>query len=53
MKKYRCTLCGYIYDPANGDPDSDVEPGTDFECLPDDWSCPECGAGKDEFEPVE
>jgi rubredoxin len=52
MKKYKCSLCGYIYDPAVGDPDNGVEAGTAFEDLPDDWVCPECGAGKDEFEPV-
>jgi len=53
MRKYKCLLCGYIYDPAVGDPDNGVEPGMAFENLPDDWVCPECGAGKDEFEPVE
>ena len=44
MKKYRCTVCDYIYDPAVGDPDSGIAPGTAFEDLPDDWSCPLCGA---------
>jgi len=53
MKKYKCLMCGYIYDPAVGDPDNDVKPGTAFENLPDDWVCPDCGVGKDEFEPVE
>jgi flavin reductase (DIM6/NTAB) family NADH-FMN oxidoreductase RutF/rubredoxin len=53
MKKYKCIMCGYIYDPAVGDPDNGVQAGTDFEDLPDDWVCPECGAGKDQFEPVE
>ncbi|WP_165275614.1 rubredoxin [Thermotoga sp. Ku-13t] len=53
MKKYRCMLCGYIYDPEAGDPDSNVPPGTPFEALPDDWVCPLCGASKDQFEPVE
>ena len=53
MKKYKCLMCGYIYDPAVGDPDNDVEAGTAFEDLPDDWVCPDCGASKDEFEPVE
>jgi len=53
MKKYKCLLCGYVYEPAVGDPDNGVEPGTDFEDLPDDWVCPECGADKDEFEPIE
>jgi len=53
MKKYKCLVCGYIYDPAASDPENSVQPGTAFEDLPDDWVCPECGAGKDEFEPVE
>ena len=53
MKKYECTLCGYVYDPAKGDPDHGVQPGTAFENLPDNWVCPDCGAGKDEFKPVE
>ncbi|MGQ9603227.1 MAG: rubredoxin [bacterium] len=48
--KYKCTICGYIYDPAKGDPDSGVAPGTPFEDLPDDWVCPVCGVGKDQFE---
>ncbi len=51
MKKYKCTVCGYIYDPAKGDPDGGVAPGTPFEKLPDDWTCPVCGASKDKFEP--
>jgi len=49
MKKYKCEICGYIYDPEAGDPSSDIEAGTAFEDLPEDWVCPECGAGKDEF----
>lgn len=53
MKQYKCIICGYIYDPATGDPDNGAEPGTSFEDLPDDWVCPDCGAGKNEFEPVE
>jgi len=53
MKKYKCLMCGYIYDPAVGDPDNGVKAGTAFKDLPDVWVCPECGAGKDEFEPVE
>jgi rubredoxin/flavin reductase (DIM6/NTAB) family NADH-FMN oxidoreductase RutF len=53
MKKYKCLMCGYIYDPAVGDPDSDIKADTAFEALPDDWVCPDCGVGKDEFEPVE
>ena len=52
MEKWKCTLCGYVYDPAKGDPDSDIEPGTAFEALPDDWVCPDCGAGKEDFEKV-
>ena len=50
MDKYVCTICGYVYDPEEGDPDSDAAPGTPFEKLPDDWICPICAAGKDAFE---
>jgi rubredoxin len=53
MKKYRCTLCGYIYDPQKGDPDNNVEPGTAFDDLPDEWTCPECGADKEDFEQID
>lgn len=52
MEKYKCKVCNYIYDPAAGDPDSGVQPGTKFEDLPAEWVCPLCGAGKDEFEKV-
>jgi flavin reductase (DIM6/NTAB) family NADH-FMN oxidoreductase RutF/rubredoxin len=52
MDKYRCTVCGYIYDPELGDPDGDIPPGTPFEKIPDDWVCPVCGASKDQFEKV-
>ncbi len=52
MQKYKCLMCGYIYDPQAGDPSGGIEPGTSFEDLPDDWICPDCGVGKDEFEPV-
>jgi len=52
MDKYRCTVCGYIYDPAKGDPDNAFAPGTSFEALPEGWTCPECGAPKDEFEKI-
>jgi len=52
MDKYECTICGYIYDPKKGDPDSGVKPGTAFSDLPDDWVCPECGADKDAFERI-
>jgi rubredoxin len=53
MKQWECTVCGYIYDPKKGDPDSGIAAGTAFEDLPDDWVCPECGAEKDMFEPFE
>jgi rubredoxin len=53
MKKYRCMVCGWVYDPEVGDPENGVEPGTPFEELPYDWVCPECFVGKDEFEPIE
>ncbi len=49
MIKYRCTVCGYIYDPDVGDPPG-IKPGTPFEELPEDWVCPSCGVGKDMFE---
>ncbi len=50
MDKYECSVCGYVYDPEDGDPDNGIDPGTSFETLPDDWTCPVCGAGKDQFE---
>ena len=53
MTKYVCTVCDYVYDPAVGDPDNGIEPGTAFEDLPDDWVCPECGVEKEEFEVVQ
>jgi rubredoxin len=52
MDKYRCTICGYIYDPAVGDPDNEIPPGTPFENLPEDTGCPLCGVGKEAFEKV-
>lgn len=52
MHKFECTVCNYIYDPMLGDPDNGIEAGTTFEQLPEDWVCPECGAGKDMFEPI-
>ncbi len=52
MSKYECSVCGYVYDPKKGDPESGVEPGTSFDDLPDDWVCPVCGAGKDDFEEI-
>jgi rubredoxin len=51
--KYVCIVCNYIYDPALGDPESGIEPGTAFKDIPDDWVCPECGVGTDQFEPYE
>lgn len=53
ISKWECTVCGYVYDPEVGDPDSGIEPGTAFEDLPDDWVCPECGVGKEDFEQLD
>jgi flavin reductase (DIM6/NTAB) family NADH-FMN oxidoreductase RutF/rubredoxin len=53
MAKYKCSVCGYIYNPELGDPDGKIKPGTPFEKLPDDWVCPVCGANKDQFEKLE
>ena len=50
MDQYVCSVCGYVYDPTLGDPDNGIEPGTSFDDLPDDWTCPVCGASKDQFE---
>jgi rubredoxin len=49
MEKWQCSVCGYIYDPEQGDPDGGVNPGTAFKNLPEDWVCPVCGASQDEF----
>ena len=49
MEKYKCVVCGYIYDPEQGDTESGIEPGISFNDLPDDYICPVCGVGKDEF----
>ncbi|WP_243310266.1 rubredoxin [Fundidesulfovibrio agrisoli] len=49
MDKYVCNVCGYVYNPAEGDPDNNVAPGTPWEKVPDEWTCPVCGASKDEF----
>lgn len=49
MKKYKCVVCGYVYDPEEGDPSDGIKPGTSFSDLPADYICPVCGAGKDEF----
>jgi len=51
MKRYVCQVCGYTYDPAKGDAEGNIAPGTAFADLPDDWTCPVCGASKDQFEP--
>jgi rubredoxin len=50
MAKYVCTVCGYVYDEAEGIPEDGIAPGTKWEDLPDDWVCPLCGVGKSEFE---
>lgn len=50
MDSYLCTICGYIYDPTLGDPENGVEPGTAFNDLPKEWTCPICGASKGDFE---
>ncbi len=52
MSKYRCTVCGYVYDPQKGDPENGIKPETSFEALPETWVCPECGVGKDMFEKI-
>ncbi len=53
MQKYQCTICGYFYDPEEGDPDSGIPPGTSFEDIPEDWCCPVCGVTKASFEPIQ
>ncbi|MFN4196950.1 MAG: rubredoxin [Caldimicrobium sp.] len=53
MKRYKCTICGYVYDPEVGDPNQDISQGTPFEKLPDTWICPVCGASKEDFSPEE
>ncbi|MGA2925633.1 MAG: rubredoxin [Solirubrobacteraceae bacterium] len=50
---WNCELCGYVYDPAEGDPDGDVAPGTRFADIPDGWFCPVCGARKGDFSPLD
>ncbi len=52
MKKYECTVCGYVYDPEKGDPSRNIAPGTPFEELADDWECPVCHAPKEVFEAI-
>ena len=53
MGKYECSVCGYVYDPEVGDPDGGIAPGTPFEDIPDDWTCPICGAAKEMFTPID
>lgn len=53
VDSYTCTVCAYVYNPEDGDPDAEIDPGTDFDSLPEDWVCPVCGASKAEFEVVE
>ena len=53
MQKWACTACDYVYDPETGDPDNDVDPGTEWENVPETWECPDCGLGKDAFEPAD
>lgn len=50
MDKWVCSICGYVYDPAEGDPDNGVPPGTAWEDVPEDWLCPVCGAAKSDFQ---
>lgn len=52
LKKYRCKVCGYIYEPEKGDPDNGIKPGTPFQDVPEDWVCPECGVNKNQFEEI-
>ena len=52
MEKWKCTACGFVYDPEIGDADSGIAPGTPFEQIPEDWLCPVCGVGKDLFEKI-
>ena len=51
MDNYVCSVCGYVYEPELGDPENSIAPGTAFDDLPDNWTCPVCGAAKDLFEP--
>lgn len=53
MAKYQCTVCGYVYNEDEGDPESNVPPGTKWKDLPEDWVCPICGATKDQFEKID
>ncbi|MBD3388325.1 MAG: rubredoxin [Candidatus Altiarchaeales archaeon] len=51
--RYKCKVCGYVYDPEKGDPISNIKPGTAFKDIPEGWTCPVCGVGKDQFEKIE
>ena len=53
MQKYQCTICGFVYDPEEGDPDSGIAPGTPFEDISEEWSCPVCGVTKADFEAIQ
>ncbi|MHA7880648.1 MAG: rubredoxin [Saccharospirillum sp.] len=53
MRKWQCIVCGFIYDEAEGLPDEGIAPGTPWDEVPADWECPDCGAGKDDFEMIE
>jgi rubredoxin len=53
MTRYQCKVCGYVYDPQEGDPDSGILPGTPFENIPDSWQCPVCGVTKADFAPID
>ncbi|NQY27252.1 MAG: rubredoxin [Piscirickettsiaceae bacterium] len=53
MRQWICTVCGYVYDEAKGIPEDGIAPGTSWDDIPDDWECPECGVGKEDFEMVE
>jgi rubredoxin len=52
LESYECNICGYIYEPGQGDPNNGIPGGTQFEQLPNEWTCPVCGAGKEEFSPI-
>jgi len=52
MNRWQCSICGYVYDPAEGDVENDIPRGTSFEALSDQWRCPRCGVGKELFRPV-
>ena len=53
MKAWMCVICGYVYEEAKGDPEGGIEPGTRWEDVPLSWRCPDCGAGKEDFEMIE